>query len=77
MLRTFRAKFLKWGQYEEIAEKLFEKNTKLDPLSLRFSQLQKMVVDLPDFEEPAETSSESKLEEIQMAWLELYQDNRD
>jgi len=65
---------LKWENFEQVAEKLFEKDKSLNPLTLRFTELQKMVAALPDFKEPAEAITEAKLEKIQMAWLEMYED---
>ena len=65
---------LRWSDSEEVAEQLFARNTSLDPLTIKFTDLHRMVCDLPDFIEPADKSSEGKLEKIQMAWLELYQD---
>ena len=70
----YRSMRLKWTDSELVAEKLFELNKATNPLTLRFTDLHRMVVDLPDFKESAEKSSEAKLEGIQMAWLELYED---
>ena len=65
---------LRWTDSEDVAEKLFESNKALNPLSLRFTDLQAMVCKLPEFAEKPEQCSESKLEKIQMAWLELYEE---
>jgi FeS assembly protein IscX len=67
---------LKWDQAEEIAEVLAENHPGLDPLQVRFVDLRQWVIDLDEFGDDAADSSEGKLEAIQMAWKELY-DERD
>ena len=59
-----------WRDTEEIAIQLAEANPDLDPLTLRFTELHKMVTDLPEFEDDPKASNEGILEAIQMAWLE-------
>jgi FeS assembly protein IscX len=59
-----------WQDSEEIAIQLAEKYPDLDPLTLRFTDLHKMVTELPDFEGDAKGSNEGILEAIQMAWLD-------
>lgn len=61
---------LKWGDAEDIGLELFEKHPKIDPLSVRFTDLHRYVTELPDFEDDPKKSSEGLLEAIQMAWLE-------
>ena len=64
-----------WSDSETIAESLFKKHGKsLDPLTLRFTQLHKMVTELPDFADDPEKSTEQKLENIQMQWHEIFND---
>lgn len=65
---------LKWEQAEEIAEVLAENHPGLNPLEARFVDLRQWVIDLDEFEDNREASSESKLEAIQMAWHELYKE---
>ena len=48
----------------------------VDPLTVRFTDLRQWVIDLPDFEGDPAKSSEGKLEAIQMAWHEEYQDSK-
>ncbi|MDH4193490.1 MAG: Fe-S cluster assembly protein IscX, partial [Nitrospirota bacterium] len=43
-------------------------------LTVRFTDLHGWVVALPDFKDDPKTSNEKKLEAIQMAWHEEYQD---
>jgi FeS assembly protein IscX len=66
---------LKWDQAEEIAEVLVENHPGLNPLDVRFVDLRQWVIDLDEFDDDRATSSEAKLEAIQMAWNELYKDN--
>lgn len=63
---------LKWTDSEDIAIALHERFPELDPLSVRFTDLHRWVCELPDFVDDPKTSSEGKLEAIQMAWLEEY-----
>ena len=67
---------LKWTDIEDIAIQLHEKMPGVDPLTLRFTDLSRWVCELPDFIDEPGLSNEAKLEAIQMAWLEEYQDNR-
>jgi FeS assembly protein IscX len=61
---------ISWQDSEEIAIQLAEKYPDLDPLTLRFTELHKMVTELPDFEGDPKASNEGVLEAIQMAWLD-------
>jgi len=66
---------LKWDQAEEIAEVLVENHPGLNPLDVRFVDLRQWVIDLDEFDDDRGASSEAKLEAIQMAWNELYEEN--
>lgn len=59
-----------WDDAEEIGEALYEAYPDIDPLSLRFTNLQQMVIDLPEFVGENADANESRLEAIQMAWLD-------
>ena len=59
-----------WTDHEEIGIALYEKHTGIDPLTVRFTDLHRMVIELKGFEGELQASSEAKLEAIQMAWLE-------
>ncbi len=59
-----------WRDSEEIAIQLSVKYPDLDPLTLRFTDLHRIVTELPDFQDDPKTSNEGILEAIQMAWLE-------
>lgn len=65
---------LDWDESEEIGIQLFEKYPEIEPLTLRFTDLHKMVIELEDFDDDPKASNEGKLERIQMAWLEEWQD---
>jgi FeS assembly protein IscX len=65
---------LTWHDAREIGEQLFEKYDTYNPLKARFTDLHKWVLDLPDFEAPADASNEKLLEAIQMAWYEEWND---
>ena len=66
-----------WSDTEDIAIALSEKYPDLDPLTVRFTDLHKMVQEVPDFEDDPGASNEAKLEAIQMAWLEEYKELQD
>ncbi len=68
---------LKWDQAEEIAEVLAENHPGLNPLDVRFVDLRQWVIDLDEFEDDVTASNESKLEAIQMAWNEIYEESAD
>jgi len=65
---------LTWADAEDIALDLIERYPDKDPLALRFTDLRDLVVGLGDFKDDPEKSSEGKLEAIQMAWYEEWQD---
>jgi len=65
---------VKWIDVEDIGIALADKFPGLDPLTLRFTDLRERVIALDDFDDDPKTSNEPKLEAIQMAWHEEYQD---
>lgn len=68
---------LTWLDSEDIGILLHEKMPKTDPLTVRFTDLHDWVVELPDFGDDPKASNEAKLEAIQMAWLEEYQESQE
>lgn len=64
---------LKWTDTEDIAIRLYEKMPEQDPLAVRFTDLRQWVCDLEDFDDDPKASNEARLEAIQMAWIEEYQ----
>jgi len=61
---------LTWKDHEEIAWALLDKFPDQDPLRLSFPKLHKMIMELDEFSDDADKSSEGTLEGIQMAWYE-------
>jgi FeS assembly protein IscX len=67
---------VKWIDAEDIAIALVEKYPDMDPLTVRFTDLRNHVLALEGFDDDPKTSNEPKLEAIQMAWLEEYQESK-
>ena len=65
---------LNWTDVEEIAIKLMETHPDVDPLTVRFTDLHKWVTSLEGFTGDPKESNEKKLEAIQMAWYEEWQE---
>ena len=65
---------LSWNQIDDIAIALSEKHPGLDPLTVRFTDLHKWICELEDFDDDPAASNEGKLEAIQMAWHEEFED---
>ncbi|HEY3268356.1 MAG TPA: Fe-S cluster assembly protein IscX [Armatimonadota bacterium] len=63
-----------WDDKEDIALDLMEIFPDLDPLTVRFTDLHKWIIELPHFGDDPAISNEGKLEAIQMAWYEEWQD---
>jgi len=61
---------LTWNDAEEIASRLAELRPDVDPLSVRFTDLHRWILELAEFADDPDESSEGKLEAIQMAWVE-------
>ncbi len=65
-----------WDDAEEIGFQLCEKFPDKNPLEVRFTDLHQWVTELAGFEGDAKSSNEGKLEAIQMAWLDEYNDRQ-
>ncbi len=63
-----------WEDAEEIGIQLQEKYPDTNPLTVRFTDMHKMITTLPGFTGDPTKSNEGVLEAIQMAWLEEYND---
>ena len=63
-----------WTDTEDIAIALNERFPDLDPLTVRFTDLHRWVTEIEAFEGDAKDSNEKKLEAIQMAWYEEWQE---
>jgi FeS assembly protein IscX len=61
---------LTWKDADEIAYALIDKHPEQDPMKLSFPKLHKMVLELEDFGDAPDKSTEGILEAIQMAWYE-------
>ena len=61
---------------EDIAIGLTDKHPGVDPLTVRFTDMHKWITELPGFTGDAQSSNEAKLEAIQMAWHEEFQDRQ-
>jgi FeS assembly protein IscX len=68
---------LTWDDAEDVAIELADAHEGVDPLTVRFTELHRMVTELADFDDDPKGSSEAKLEAIQMAWLEEYRERQD
>jgi FeS assembly protein IscX len=65
-----------WESAEDLGLMLADKFPDQNPLELRFTELHKMVTELPEFADDPMKSNEGKLEAIQMAWYEEWQDRK-
>ena len=67
---------MKWLDAEDIAIALCEKFPSIDPFTVRFTDLRQKVLDLEGFDDDPRVSNEPKLEAIQMAWHEEWEENQ-
>ena len=65
-----------WDALEDIAIALTDKYPDTDPLTIRFTDMHKWITELPGFSGDPQASNEGKLEAIQMAWHEEFQDRQ-
>jgi len=65
---------LRWDDAEDIGIALTDKFPQQNPLEVRFTDLHRYVTELPIFVDDPKASTEAKLEAIQMAWHEEWQD---
>ena len=61
---------LRWTDVNAIAIELEERHADVDILAIRFTDLHRWVLELPDFKDDPNRSNEKILEAIQMAWLD-------
>jgi FeS assembly protein IscX len=61
-------KELTWEDAEDLGILLSEEHPEMDPLAVRFTDLHRLVTELPGFKDDPKKSNEGKLEAIQMAW---------
>ena len=67
---------LHWDDAEDLGLMLADKFPDQNPLEVRFTDLHRMITELPTFVDDPAKSSEGKLEAIQMAWHEEYQEEQ-
>lgn len=61
---------MKWTDVYDIAIDLEEKHPTVDVLTIRFTDLQKYVLELENFDDAPNRCNEKILEAIQSAWLD-------
>jgi len=61
---------LRWTDIRDIAIELEERHPEADNVNLRFTDLHKWIIELPNFGDDPARSNEKVLEAIQMAWIE-------
>ena len=61
---------MKWTDTLDIAIELSEAHPEIDPQTIRFTDLHRWVLELPDFDDDPDHSGEKILEAIQMAWID-------
>ncbi len=67
---------LTWDKAEDIGLLLAEKYPDINPLEVRFTDLHRYVTELPGFHDDPKASNEAKLEAIQMAWHDEWQESQ-
>jgi FeS assembly protein IscX len=65
-----------WDAIEDIAIALSDKFPETDPLTVRFTDMHRWITELAGFSGDPQKSNEAKLEAIQMAWHEEFQDRQ-
>lgn len=61
---------MKWTDTHAIAAGLMDAHADVDPRRIRFTDLHRWVLQLPDFEDDSSRSNEKILEAIQMTWID-------
>jgi FeS assembly protein IscX len=61
---------MKWTDTLEIAIALEEAHPDIDPTTIRFTELHRLVMALPEFDDDPKRSGEKILEAIQQAWID-------
>ena len=62
---------MNWTDIEDVAEALDEKHPDFDIMSVRFTKLKQMVLELDDFDGVPDRCNERILEAIQATWIEI------
>ena len=61
---------MKWTDVLEIAIQLTDTHPEVDPKTVRFTDLHKWVVAVPEFDDDTSRGGEKVLEAIQQAWMD-------
>ncbi len=61
---------MKWTDTLDVAIELAEAHPEIDPRTIRFTDLHRWVMELPEFDDDPGHSGEKILEAIQMAWID-------
>ncbi len=61
---------MRWSDTQDIAIELADNFPDLDPLTIGFEQMHRMICELDGFEDDPEASNEKILEAILLAWLD-------
>lgn len=61
---------MKWTDTLDIAIALDDAHPEVDPTTIRFTELYKMVMALPEFDDDPKRCGEKILEAIQQAWID-------
>ena len=61
---------LRWTDVQDIAIELEERHPEADNVNLRFTDLHRWVMELPEFADDPNRSNEKILEAIQAAWID-------
>ncbi len=61
---------LKWTDTHAIAIVLLDAHAQTDPRTLRFTDLHRWVLELPEFRDDPQRSNEKILEAIQSSWID-------
>ena len=67
---------MKWTDTQDIAIALSEIHPEVDPKTVRFTDLHKWVLEIPNFAGKAEESTEGHLEMIQSTWVYEWRDGQ-
>jgi FeS assembly protein IscX len=65
---------LRWDDAEDIAIALADRHRGLAPMEVRFTDLRRYVIELPGFDDDPADCNEDRLEAIQIAWHEEWED---
>ena len=65
-----------WSDAEDIGISLCAKFPEMDPAHVRYTDMHKWIIELEDFEDDPAKSNEAKLEAIQMAWLDEWNESK-